>query len=1616
MSALPHLPFETAIATAFTTVRNVGPPPPLKLDKKPGNRRSGAPSPPTPVMTPNAPQGNFTFTDMVKAAAAGGEENKRKKPTWRAIETSKSLVLRPSTKGTRVSELHLKVPKTAESADLFKLKGSALLERIAKLINDHSEPAPRMALCENPLVFVKWSMRGNLVLKCAKPMDDLIKDVIKDAIAYFFPSPSADIMILNKPPTTALKFLAVPRHNLDGSDTDEMDLLNDLTAHPAWAGVDLWSNPKFINLKAGMAGATVVISIIDDNQGSVGRRLMGTMVNFSGCMRPCKHWVELPAQPFCGQCQSWGHPGARCPANILICACCGGTHDFRQHDRYCDTCKKGPGHSCTPFCRNCRGKHMATSHECPFWLGRTSKERHMELYAEIEAKFPRKNNKGTDGQNAGASAKKTLGQKKVGFSPPDADGFMQVSATPGIACIDAVSPEPSLPASMKPASGTIIGALTDETLHPELRGNEEARRLMQETLLDEAAFAAADATAADTNIASSGSPPCTFHMLKYSRLTVHELLENLQNDIDFLFIQENPSSFICNVPSSKNEVGEPLIGPVHHQQWQCIEKTSLQPSSQVAIYINAHFLDTFQIFPNFSPSINPNILPITLKHNTIKSCSFTIINAYNPPKTRNSAIHSLFNVLPLLKDTAIIQGDFNLSSGIWDPTRNNSPPLSVEFFNRLSDANFGLVNDEGAPTWTNRRGNFSVLDLVFINDALTPLEPDVFINMDGCGRSDHTLISLIFGTTEHWGRPYIPSGEEEEDRFIQDLADLIRARTNNAAPDCNVETVVAGIEQDILQSWNRNSKTPRIGTGSTSWWTSDCQRAKDEYLACRTCENQKTYDLATKKARTDFFNRKIDLMTANDSPWEGVRWTKPRPPPKYSTILRDGNPIDDVKTLFETMHSHFSTSPAAEHISWDAINDIPQLEVRSFPAISQKEVWDALRPTTNSSAPGPDHVTWRHLKLALSIPETDKAVVALFNKVCFTGAWPLHFKESVSVIIPKLNKPDYTIPKAYRLIALLNILGKLLTKILANRLQHDAAQYNILHRDQYGGIQGHSTIDVGLVLADFISEHRERGWHSSACALDVVQFFPSLSHAVMGKILEWLGFSPTITTLIKSYFQDRVTTYKWDNAFSWKYEFSLGTPQGDCLSPILSALYISVAIRRVFPETMPLATTRCLFYVDDGVIITASPSLQTNIAILRVYLLLLLQALSDIGLQVEGSKTELIHFFAFELTAAHRLAVSHQPHLDFTWQMVHYDISPAERWRYLGFYFTPTLDFSFHVQFYTNKAFSTIRACAMLGNSVRGIGPRQRAHAYQACVLSVLTYGLPLWYTMWGAGVIRLVKRMECVHSYALGWIVGAFRTSPIGSREIIAGIPPLKIILNMRLQGMTARLLSLGEHHALYQAWTLRWLPHAILRIPPRRRARHLPTDNPLARLSAPEVREQFFPHHYIARPGERVSDLYPHRLFFDLSAPKKSSKFFDGWVHDLKTKIRSLVADGRSLIFSDGAYWTKSSRAAYAFSAFHNSAWHDTSGWCPAGSSFDVELAALEEAIQWVVVCKISNPIFFIDNKAVLLSFLDLNTHSSQMASIRINLLLHDYLSQTDSTISFGYCPSHKGIKGNE
>ena len=68
-----------------------------------------------------------------------------------------------------------------------------------------------------------------------------------------------------------------------------------------------------------------------------------------------------------------------------------------------------------------------------------------------------------------------------------------------------------------------------------------------------------------------------------------------------------------------------------------------------------------------------------------------------------------------------------------------------------------------------------------------------------------------------------------------------------------------------------------------------------------------------------------------------------------------------------------------------------------------------------------------------------------------------------------------------------------------------------------------------------------------------------------------------------------------------------------------------------------------------------------------------------------------------------------------------------ETWKYLGFIFDYKLIFRNHINFYSNKAISTIKYMKLLGNSSRDINPLQKRRLYRCCTLPITLYGFPLW-------------------------------------------------------------------------------------------------------------------------------------------------------------------------------------------------------------------------------------------------------------------------------------------------
>jgi ribonuclease HI len=410
-------------------------------------------------------------------------------------------------------------------------------------------------------------------------------------------------------------------------------------------------------------------------------------------------------------------------------------------------------------------------------------------------------------------------------------------------------------------------------------------------------------------------------------------------------------------------------------------------------------------------------------------------------------------------------------------------------------------------------------------------------------------------------------------------------------------------------------------------------------------------------------------------------------------------------------------------------------------------------------------------------------------------------------------------------------------------------------------------------------------------------------------------------------------------------------------------------------------------------------STTTNMQTLQTSYLAILSFFAKIGLTIEASKTELKHFITFNLSASRRkFAHVSQPSLSFTFNGRSHTIKPVENWHYLGFYFDSFLKFDYHVKYYTNKAFSSLCTCSMLGNSTGGLGPCSRLLVLKACVLPILLYGLPLWYAEWGRGVIKHVKHMSRVQNYAVKWITGSFRTSPIGSLDLISGIPPLKVTCNIRIIRYMARIASLPDNHMLKEAWQVdqphKWLAGLHFRRCPK----NLPSDNPLQRLCTDKIKEQFFEYHEANRPGTRVCDLYPERVIIhNMHHPKKNDEGFNKWKEEFQAWLRNEEQTGMTMIFTDGSY-QKTGKGAYGICVSEHHQWiHDHSDWCAAASSYDSELAAIESAIQWICMhrCDADNICIASDNKSIISSFLDMSVHSSQTTSLHINLALLDLFS---------------------
>src|SRR6187402_3869362 len=437
-----------------------------------------------------------------------------------------------------------------------------------------------------------------------------------------------------------------------------------------------------------------------------------------------------------------------------------------------------------------------------------------------------------------------------------------------------------------------------------------------------------------------------------------------------------------------------------------------------------------------------------------------IHNFYNQPPGSYSTTNypSSLALLPDLlarEGEHLVLGDFNLHHPLWSGPRNPAAHAAADIVvETLLAKDMELATPKGTITW-EARGLTSTIDLASTRHRLGQrlIECKVCEALDH--GSDHFPISLQFDLcpTKAAPQPLRAWKKANLDLIIttttQELrlpGDLITISQIDVYTDYLIDFTQHLV--DLAVPWAKPSSY------AVPWWTSEVAEAVRADREARRCWLESglaedwTERLRTSRAKRSIiakaqqqsFREAIAEAADGEGIWKLAKWGRtkaqqpvelPVMPPLQSTqglVYAITEKTEALKARFypivEADLSDISDTSFQENSFQESI-EVPKLATAD-------EVTSLLKARKPYKAPGNDRIPNGFLK-AMG-PRLAEAVAQLANACWALGHFPARFKEARTVVLRKPGKPSYSEPGAWRPIALLNTIGKLIESLMAKRL------------------------------------------------------------------------------------------------------------------------------------------------------------------------------------------------------------------------------------------------------------------------------------------------------------------------------------------------------------------------------------------------------------------------------------------------------------------------------------------------------------------------------------------------------------------------------------------------------
>jgi len=175
---------------------------------------------------------------------------------------------------------------------------------------------------------------------------------------------------------------------------------------------------------------------------------------------------------------------------------------------------------------------------------------------------------------------------------------------------------------------------------------------------------------------------------------------------------------------------------------------------------------------------------------------------------------------------------------------------------------------------------------------------------------------------------------------------------------------------------------------------------------------------------------------------------------------------------------------------------------KGYKQVDEVLVGELLRKSSTTE-PGEDRISADILKVFWG---WEQHLFMELTRACIrVGYHPAVWKTMKGVVIPKTNKPDYTQVSAYWVISLLDVIGKLVERIVSYLIANHLGMSKGLHEGQYGCRKQRATVDAVAVLMIRTEQAWEKKNMAGTLLRDVQAAFNNTDSQLLRRRMEALG-------------------------------------------------------------------------------------------------------------------------------------------------------------------------------------------------------------------------------------------------------------------------------------------------------------------------------------------------------------------------------------------------------------------------------------------------------------------------------------------------------------------------------